>query len=385
MIILILFGAVCGFLTMTELDAMHALDLPFWQYLLTLLGMLCILYLAFFIQIIIHEAGHLVFGLLTGYHFSSFRIGSFMWIRQNGKIRFKRFTLAGTGGQCLLVPPPLENGKIPYVLYNLGGSFLNLFSASAAVGLIFFVDTRGLLHFFLLIMCIIGAGFALTNGIPMNADGVTNDGHNARDLEKNPNALRAFWLQMKINEAQASGLRLKDMPGEWFEMPPQEDMKNIMCSTIAVVRTSRFMDQHAFTQAAESIDALLQDSKSGKIEIQGIYQHLMACDRIFCALIGNSDRSIVEKLLTKELQSILKQMKNMLSVIRTEYTLALLYEKNPEKAANLALAFDKHASKYPHPAEVQSEREFMRLVKENAEKDAPAPCAVQNNDRTLTS
>ena len=40
------------------------------------------IYVAGFLQIIIHEAGHLVFGLLTGYKFSSFRIGSFMWIRR---------------------------------------------------------------------------------------------------------------------------------------------------------------------------------------------------------------------------------------------------------------------------------------------------------------
>ena len=39
---------------------------------------LIIAYVWIGVQTIIHEAGHLVFGLLTGYHFSSFRIGSFM-------------------------------------------------------------------------------------------------------------------------------------------------------------------------------------------------------------------------------------------------------------------------------------------------------------------
>ena len=31
---------------------------------------------------VIHEGGHLVFGLLTGYKFSSFRIMSFMWVKE---------------------------------------------------------------------------------------------------------------------------------------------------------------------------------------------------------------------------------------------------------------------------------------------------------------
>ena len=36
------------------------------------------LLLSYFLQIVVHEAGHLVFGLLTGYQYSSFRIGSFI-------------------------------------------------------------------------------------------------------------------------------------------------------------------------------------------------------------------------------------------------------------------------------------------------------------------
>ena len=51
------------------------------------------------IQIVIHEAGHLIFGLLSGYQFCSFRILILMWIRSEGRIRLKRLSIAGTGGQ----------------------------------------------------------------------------------------------------------------------------------------------------------------------------------------------------------------------------------------------------------------------------------------------
>lgn len=57
-----------------------------------------------FIQIIIHEAGHLVFGLLSGYEFVSFRIGSITLAKYDNKYCFKRFHIAGTGGQCLMMP-----------------------------------------------------------------------------------------------------------------------------------------------------------------------------------------------------------------------------------------------------------------------------------------
>ena len=53
--------------------------------------------LSFFITTVIHEGGHLVFGLISGYSFSSFRIGSIMLVKINGKLRIRSFNLAGTG------------------------------------------------------------------------------------------------------------------------------------------------------------------------------------------------------------------------------------------------------------------------------------------------
>ena len=43
--------------------------------------------------IIIHELGHLIFGLLSGYKFSSFRIGNIMLVKTGGKLKFKKLTI----------------------------------------------------------------------------------------------------------------------------------------------------------------------------------------------------------------------------------------------------------------------------------------------------
>ena len=37
--------------------------------------LILLLYVPFFLQILLHEEGHLIGGLLSGYRFSSFRIG----------------------------------------------------------------------------------------------------------------------------------------------------------------------------------------------------------------------------------------------------------------------------------------------------------------------
>ena len=63
-----------------------------------ILSLVCLI-LAVFVQIILHEGGHLIFGLATGYRFVSFRVGSLTLIKEGGKFRFKRFSISGTGGQ----------------------------------------------------------------------------------------------------------------------------------------------------------------------------------------------------------------------------------------------------------------------------------------------
>ena len=59
--------------------------------------------ISFILHIIVHEAGHLFFGLLSGYKFISFRVFDFKIIKdENGKLKIRFERLAGTGGQCLM-------------------------------------------------------------------------------------------------------------------------------------------------------------------------------------------------------------------------------------------------------------------------------------------
>ena len=120
-------GAVIGIVIGIALMGVLDTDVSLGEYFFTLAVFLVTVYIAYFLQTVLHEAGHLIFGLMTGYRFASFRVGSIILTRENGKFRFGRYSLAGTGGQCLMVPPnPDEEGKIPVFLYNMGGAIFNL-------------------------------------------------------------------------------------------------------------------------------------------------------------------------------------------------------------------------------------------------------------------
>ena len=58
-------------------------------------------------------------------------------------------------------------------------------------------------------------------------------------------AMKAFWLQLKLNEQQSRGVRLKDMPDEWFEIPSDEAMKNSIVTTIGVFICNRYINMRS--------------------------------------------------------------------------------------------------------------------------------------------
>ena len=354
-----LIGAVCGVLMAQYVDKNAKPGTSGWENLFSLACLFVGMYVAIFIQLITHEAGHLVFGLLSGYKFSSFRIFSFMWVKENEKVRLRRLSIAGTGGQCLMSPPDMKDGKIPLVLYNLGGSLMNVIAS--VLFFVLYILTKGtpILSTMLLMCAIVGVSIAIMNGLPMRLGTVDNDGYNAFSLTRNSEAMRSFWIQMKVNEQLAKGMRLKDMPDEWFTVPSDEAMKNSMVVVMGVFACNRLMDQQDF-QEADKLMKHIMDIDSGMV---GLHRSLMVCDRMYIEMISENRKEIIDEILTKEQKQFMKQMKKFPSVLRTEYVLALLHDKDDAKAEQIKALFEKCAKSYPYQNDVISERELMDIAK----------------------
>lgn len=353
-----LIGAVCGILMVHFTEQGASADRSAHEELLTIAGLFLGMYVSIYAHLIIHEAGHLVFGLKSGYQFSSFRIGNFMWLKENEKLVHKKLSIAGTGGQCLMVPPEMKDGKIPVIAYNLGGSFMNLFASAVFFCLYLVFPAENVISVLCLMAAMIGVILALMNGIPMRMGTVDNDGYNALSLGKNKDAMRSFWLQLKVNEQIAKGIRLKDMPDEWFAVPDDEAMKNSIVATQGVFATNRLMDQQRFEEADRLIAHLLEIDSG----IIGLHRSMMICDQMYCELIRDNRKDILEEMLTKEQIKFMKAMKNYPSVVRTEYVYALLALKDTAKANTARELFEKVAKTYPYPSDVQSERELIDIA-----------------------
>jgi len=324
------------------------------------------LIIAFVVQIILHEGGHLVFGLLSGYKFVSFNVFGLIWQRDaDGRIHMGRLQVAGAGGQCLMAPPAYNDGHFPFTLYNLGGVLANLITA-AIFGLLSWLIPVAPVRMLLIPQVIIGVFFALVNGLPIPVAAIQNDGKNLLCIRRDQQARRAFWVQMSIAAEIAWGTRLKSMPKEWFAPFPDEAMDNPIICAVAVLNTSRLMDKLDFFTAESAIRTLLAREKG----VLGLYKMTMSCDGAVCELIADRPGDLTASLETPEMRQLMKAMKDHPAIIRTQYAIALLKEHDPQKAQKLLTAFEAAALKHPNPQEITGERELLLAIQHALLTDA---------------
>ena len=332
------------------------------------------LFASYYLQIIIHEGGHLVMGLITGYRFLSFRIGSFIWLKRNGKISFGRYNIPGTGGQCLLLPPPVnEDGSFPTTLYNMGGVIFNLITALISTLLALLLRPMPYIALFFVFFGLIGIYFAIVNGIPFPHAMIPNDAVNARLIRKSPTAMRAFYLSERILEGIVNGQHIYELPDEWFELPSEEEMQNSFTTTIAVMACERQISKQNYTGAKDMIRSLLD----APIEMADYHRNLLKCHLIVCLLLTDSTEDEVNAVLTKEQKKFIQLFSSTLEGVICQYALSMLWEKDSKKSDVAEVQFAKLKERYPYPVEAEEAQVRMQTIRQKAVANSAIPTVSQ--------
>ena len=290
--------------------------------------------IAFILHIIVHEAGHLVFGLLSGYKFVSFRVFDFKIIKdENGKLNFRYEKIAGTGGQCLMRASEYVEGKFKFKLYLLGGVIFNvLFS------IVFWII---LPSYYTLLFALIGFTLAFLNLIPMGF----NDGMTFYHASKDETTRFILYLQLEYVYYQSIGKNLL------IEKPEIVEKIN----SLEITNTNYLTDSLEFIKLDGleyffEFDALYNESRKLYIErddLLPVYKvELMALLVKLISLVNPEDELLEEIMKDKTLLARLKQKnpqtKNILATY--EYGVNL----DDEKALGLIAEARKFKNKAPN-------------------------------------
>ena len=356
-LVILLLGFFGGFLLG---EKMEKSSLSFEMSIFTIVLYIFIFYFAFIIQIIIHEAGHLIFGLLSGYEFISFRVGSITIVKDQEKFKLKKFKIKGTGGQCLMTPKTNNYEEINYVFYNLGGILMNFIASIICLLILMLVDTNQYIKVMLSEFILIGVICVISNGIPMKLGGISNDGYNTMSISRDKFIKYCFYIQLKVNGLLSKGMRFKDMPIEWFNVKEGADLNNHLVTFLKIMEANYYQDKLDFNLAKECYENILDNAPN----IIKLYENEIKCELLFYEILnGNMEK--VDELYTKELRNYIKITDCYISRKRLMYVYNLIVLKDKKKADKVLGEFEKLKNSYPIKGDIESEEEIMNFILEN--------------------
>ena len=325
------------------------------------------MFIAFIFHVVTHEAGHLIFGLLSGYRFVSFRIGSLTLVRAKKQWKLKRFNIPGTGGQCLMRPPAIdEQGNFPARLYNLGGILVNLVFSILFTALAIVVDNPDVK---VIMVASAGMGYImfLSNGIPLKVGGIANDGQNVLSMDKDPVGKRCFYIQLELNARLSEGERMRDLPYELVKIEEDSELKNPLVASGKLFEYYWYVDQLQFEKAEQVLNAF----EPVWNQIIPLIRNMIAVERIYLEIIHKNRQEVVEELLTREVRTYIKNAKYDVHANRIKYGLALREDRESKDTKSAKEQFLKNVQNNPVEGEALMSLELVtymehQLAKENS-------------------
>ncbi len=314
-----------------------------------------------FLHIIIHEGGHLVMGLATGWKYLSFRVGSLVLVKCDGKFQWKKTTVAGTGGQCLMIPPDCEPENCPFFLYLLGGGLANIITA----GITFVIGlfTGGTAQIVLNLFAVMGFGLGVSNLFPAKMAGTMNDGYQIFiELPKNNEAKKYMCCLLTANAVLTENESTKALPenvrsiilGLDGENCTDTSMTNLLFFKNTILQEEgRYKEAcEIFRKIADSPDALQ------------LFKNEAKCELMYYEIMDECRAEEIDALYDKKQEEYIKATLLYPSRRRLMYAYHLIYKNDKAKADEEYKALLKAAKTHPSKSESAIElKEAERVTK----------------------
>ena len=314
------------------------------------------------ISSIFHELGHLLGGLLSGYSFIYFGCFGRVWIKEEGKLVRKKSNTKGMGGVSRLSPPDMKDDTFPFRLYYFSGAFMSLLLAGICA--LLFFQAASFFTSWAKVFLIIGLKALIDfimNLVPINADGIWNDGYILFNLgkEKNKEVRLRYWQNLRVQGFISEGNRPRDIPETYYKWANiNKKIEDYFTFDAGLIQYKHLMDKGELTQAHKCLQTFanhLDDSLSQN-------QSLLDLELIFHELIGKCREEKIKELDTKEMNEYVKNVGLNESVQRISYAYARLLSKDSALAKKHLELFEMACANSVNLGSIPGERELVKLV-----------------------
>lgn len=160
------------------------------------------------LAILLHELGHMIGGIISGYRLVYFEIIGFFAVGKRYRLSFSKTGISKKAGQCIMTTD--NSGKRPYLLI-MGGCLANIITGLIFLLFAFSGDINKLCMFFPVSAVSISLGMS-----NIFCSSPYSDGRTLRECIMNVKDMIAYNNIMRISEQIICNKKLSDIPIELF-------------------------------------------------------------------------------------------------------------------------------------------------------------------------
>lgn len=338
-----------GFSGFVGLELFYAiLNVSVWDILFAIV----ILIVSFPLHIILHELGHLIAGLLSGYTFIMFRLFSWVWIKTEEGISRRKQRVSGLLGQALMLPPEsVENP--PMLFYHLGGLLTNLLTALFMLGIGWW-SAHPRVTFFLFL----SASIALLLFLMNSAWQKGTDGYNILQLYKRPEALNEMTAMLRLYGGMVQGVSFTNLQ-RYIPADLGTTFENPNTITFYTAQAAVYFERGEFVRARKIYERLWSNRK----QLLALHLSEVYFNYLFTLLITEPEHPDIEKIKATPIfkQSIDVEAADVYKVRAAE---AIYLNKEYEKAKQLLSTGEQLIATAPTVTEEKLEAQFYAYLKD---------------------
>lgn len=312
-----------------------------------------------FIQIFLHELGHSLAAIFSGYDFIFFRLGSFAFVKKNGKLKIAKFEIPGTGGQALFAPKGKAYENFSYKLYMYAGIIINLFFSILAFIIMYF-NKNYFLDQFSYFFASVGIYIFLTNGLKIDAE-ISNDVMQVKLLDKYEEYRIFIKYNLKIARLLVDGKEIKDMDQDEVDFILSCDNQ---FAEIGILKGDYYSQNLDLDKAKEEYEkALDKEILSDRLQKQALINEI-----IYLSII-KKDQANYEKYFSKEFEFFLDNfLLKLVNGYYTKYAKLLLIDKDEKAAEKLKTQYIRFRKNYIFESEIRLADKKIQLVDQLAKE-----------------
>ncbi|MDR1795492.1 MAG: hypothetical protein LBR25_08875 [Erysipelotrichaceae bacterium] len=293
-----------------------------------LLGAIC----GYLLSAPLHECGHLLGGLLTGYRFVSLRVFRVVLSRDAGefKLSLLKSRKGAAAGACDMSPKDDQAGVF---LVNAGGLLVNMGLAIMALWLQYVYRSSPALSSFFL-------GFFLNNMIDFLFNLIphtypsANDGRNLLEL-RNKDARKAYITCLLLSDTFGKFKCYQDVTEAELMPAATANKNNYFVVALYIMLIEYYLAHQQIEKAQQVLDDL------HPVGLPHFYQSQLEAYRLYLALIHH-DLELSKQLRTKEVESAFSLDDTAMLCIKAAYEILVEGADGDELLGQLQAHVNRH-------------------------------------------